>query len=127
MNLHAIVSPYVSPVNPPLLASIQPSTGYTTDANFKRVPVYGPAVNVYVDCQALQYNDIQMTAGLQIQGRRQAMYITGDYAGLVRAQEKGGDIITLPDGSVWLCAMVLERWSMTSGWVKICATLQDGS
>src|ERR1035437_5236759 len=107
MNLHSIVSPYVAAVNPPLLAHIQPAIGDTTLPNGKRVPKYGAVNNVWVQVQALQYNDIMQTNGLNMQGRRQAMYITGDYAGLVRATEQGGDLITLPDGSKWLVVMVL--------------------
>ena len=127
MNLHSIVSPYISPVNPPLLCSLQVSTGYTTGLDGSRVPTYALPVQIECQCQALQYNDLMQTSGLNIQGKRLAMYILGDWEGLVRSDQKGGDLVTLPDGSVWLCAMVLENWSLSSGWTKICATLQDGS
>ena len=35
--------------------------------------------------------------------------------------------ITLPDGSVWLVALILEGWSRSAGWTKAAITLQDGS
>jgi hypothetical protein len=38
--------------------------------------------------------------------------------------QKGGDLITLPDGTLWLTVQVLEDFSVTSGWVKVAATLQ---
>lgn len=125
MNLHNIVAGAVAAINPMLLATIQPSTGFTTDsASFKQVPSYGPPVNILAQVQPLQYKDLLQTNSLTIQGRRVAMYITGDYAANVRAGEKGGDLVSLPDGSKWLVAMELERWSPTSGWVKVACTLQ---
>lgn len=126
MNLHSIVAPYIAAVNPWMTVTIQRSTGYTTLPNGKQVPSY-ETVTAQAQCQALQYNDIQQVSGLSVQGRRQALYITGDWEGLVRADQKGGDLVTFPDGSVWLCAMVLEPWSATAGWTKICVTLQNGS
>jgi hypothetical protein len=43
--------------------------------------------------------------------------------GLVRVINKGGDLITLPDGSIWLVAQVLEQFP---DWVSAAITLQDG-
>jgi hypothetical protein len=42
----------------------------------------------------------------------------------VRTDQKGGDLLTMPDGSVWLVAMVLEHWA---DWTSVAITLQDGS
>lgn len=127
MNLHSIVSPYVSAVNPPLLCSLRASTGYTTGPDRTRVPSYAAPVQIECQIQALQYLDLVQLNGLNIQGRRQAAYITGDYASVVRASSQGGDLITLPDGTIWLCCLVLERWSMSSGWVKVAITEQNNS
>jgi len=127
MNLHGIVGPIVAAVNPPLLCSLQASTGYTTASDGTRVPSYAAPVQIEVQAQALTYNDLVQIDGLNIQGKRLAMYIQGDWEGLVRSDSKGGDLITLPDGTVWLCAQVLEDWALSSGWTKICATLQGYS
>jgi len=127
MNLHGIVAPYVASVNPFLLCSLQASNGYTILPDGSQVPGYADPVAIEVQCQALTYNDLMQISGMNIQGKRQAMYIVGDWNGLVRSESKGGDLITTPDGQVWLCAMVLENWSMSSGWTKICATLQNGA
>jgi hypothetical protein len=121
MNLHHIASHAISAVNEFVTAAIQVSTGYTTAGDGSRTPTYAPAVLVPVQIQALQYNDILQLNGLNIQGTRRAMYINGDYEGLVRSFQKGGDIIFLPDGTVWLVAIVLEHWP---DWVKIAVTLQ---
>jgi hypothetical protein len=124
MNLHDIVAPCVAQVNPWINATLQKSTGYTTAPTGKRIPTYAAPVNIRVQMQALQYNDIQQISGLNIQGVRQAMYLDGDWSGVVRDTNQGGDIITLETGEVWLVAMVLERWTDTAGWVKVCATKQ---
>ena len=74
--------------------------------------------------QALTFRDIVQIEGLNLQGTRRAIYLSGRVDGLVRSLNKGGDLITLPDGSVWLVAMVLEQWP---DWVKCAATLQNTS
>jgi hypothetical protein len=121
VNLHHIASNAVSAVNPFVTAAIQASSGYTTSGDGSRVPSYAPAAMIPVQIQALQYQDILQLNGLNIQGTRRAMYINGDWEGLIRADKKGGDIITLPDGTVWLVALVLEHWP---DWVKLAVTLQ---
>jgi len=107
--------------------TIQASAGYTTDPDGSRVPAYADPVSIQAQVQALQYNDIQQIDGLNIQGERRAIYLNGDWNGVVRADQKGGDIITLPDGSVWIVAFVFENWSGTDGWVKVCATRQNNA
>ena len=124
MNLHSIVGPCVAAVNPWLTASIQRSTGYTTADDGSRVPTYQTA-SVKAQVQALTYSDLQQINGLNIQGERRAMYLDGSWDGVVRVDGRGGDLITLPDGSVWLVAQVLEDWSSTAGWVKVCVTRQN--
>ncbi len=125
MNLHSIVAPIIAAINPPLLCSLQSSTGYSTSSDGKRAPSYAAPVQIQVQCQALQYQDLMQVNGLNIQGKRLAMYINGNWDGVVRNDSKGGDLITLPNGTVWLCAMVLENWSLSSGWTKICASEQN--
>lgn len=75
--------------------------------------------------QPMTWRDIQMLDGLNLQGTRKAIYLNGHVDGLVRNQNKGGDLISLPDGSVWLVAQVLEDFSATSNWIKCAITLQD--
>jgi hypothetical protein len=127
MNLHAIVGPCVAVVNPWISASIQPSQGYATGDDGKRTPAYGAAIPVSVQMQPLQYNDLIQVSGLNIQGIRKAMYANGEWDAVVRSTQEGGDLVTLPDGSVWLLVFQFEDWNMTAGWTKFCVTLQNGS
>lgn len=127
MNLHNIVGPIIAAVNPWVLASIQPSQGYKTNDDGSRVPAYADALDVLVQMQALQYNDLMQVSGLNIQGERRAMYANGEWDAVVRSTQEGGDLVTLPDGSVWLLVFQFEDWSSTAGWTKFCVTKQNGS
>jgi len=77
--------------------------------------------------QAMTYKDLIQTDGLNINGERHAMYISSDWRGVDRPSSRGGDVITLSDGSVWLVVQVLENWFGTDGWVKVCVTKQNGA
>lgn len=127
MNLHNIASQYVCAVNPWITATILTSTGYTTNNDGTRVPSYGNPQNVMVQMQSLTYQDLMQLDGLNIQGERHAMYINGNWSGVVRSDNKGGDIIQLQNGTTWLVAQVLENWSEVDGWVKVCVTKQLNS
>lgn len=127
MNLHGIAAAYVAAVNPPLLCQLQASNGYTLAGDGSQIPTYADPVDIYVQCQALQFGDLMQISGLNIQGRKLAMYIQGDWEGTVRSESKGGDLITTPDGQIWLCALVLEPWALSAGWTKLAAVLQNGS
>ena len=125
MNLHRLVKSQIGAVNPHVYATLQRSTGYATNADGTRTPTYGGTETVRVQVQALQYTDIAQSDGLNIEGERRAMYIEGNWEGVVRADQRGGDLITLPDGTNWLVAMVLENWGGRDGWVKVACTRQN--
>lgn len=124
MNLAGIVAGAIGVVNPPVTVTIQVSTGYTTNGDGSRAPAYAAPVSVSAQIQALEYNDIVQADGMSIQGTRRKMYVLGEVEGLVRVNRRGGDLVTLPDGTVWLVAMVLEHWA---DWTSCVITLQDGS
>lgn len=124
MNLNNIVSQAVSAVNPFTTASYQRSNGYATNDDGKRVPLYLPAVSVQAQVQALQYQDLVQIEGLNIQGVRRKIYVNGHVEGLVRSKDRGGDLITMPDGTVWLVVLVAEHWP---AWTSFIVTLQDNS
>lgn len=127
MNLSGIVGNYVAAVNPWVTASIQASQGYTTSPDGDRVPAYAPAVDIQVQMQAMTYRDLVQIDGLNINGEKRAMYINGIWEGVARPDGRGGDLITLPDGSVWLLAQVLENWGYQDGWTKVAVVRQNGS
>lgn len=82
---------------------------------------------VKAQVQALTFRDLTQIDGLNLQGTRRGIYLFGKVDGLVRAENKGGDLIAIADGvhaGIWLVAMVLEQWP---GWVKVAATQQNGA
>jgi hypothetical protein len=126
VNLHAIVSRIVAAINPSIDVKIYPSTGSETQSDGTRKPIYGTPYVLKGQVQALEYRDIVQLNGLNIQGQRRAIYLGGDVETLIRVHGRGGDLIKFPDGSTWLVAHMLENWTQ-DGWVKVVATLQDGS
>jgi hypothetical protein len=124
LDLNAIVAGAIGAVNPQTFVSVQVSTGYATGSDGKRTPTYAPAVVVPAQVQPLQYGDIVQADGLNVQGVRRKIYINGPVHGLVRAFDKGGDIIVLPDSTTWKIAFIVEAWPR---WTSAVITLQDGS
>lgn len=133
MNLHQIISGNITVVNPFLGVTVQSSAGYTTAPDGKQIPAYDPPVDdVPAQIQALTYRDLVQIDGLNLNGTKRAIYLNGTMNGVVRVLAKGGDLITVPagtlpqfsDDTVWLVALVLEQWD---SWVKVAVVLQDGS
>lgn len=128
MNLHGIVAPAIGIVNPFVSATVKRSAGYTILPDGNRVPAY-TEFPARVQVQALTYTDITRLDSQNIQGVRRAIYLNGAVMGIVRVDERGGDLIvfpagTLPEGNIWLAAHVLEAWP---DWCKVAITLQNGS
>lgn len=125
MNLHAVVSGAIGAINPHQQITLRVSTGYATNAAGKRSPAYAAPVSLTAQVQDLSSRDLLQLSGLGIQGSQKTVYCNGSIDGVVRVTQKGGDLITLADGSVWLTTQVLEQWD--TGWCKVAITLQNGS
>lgn len=130
LNLHGVVSPVIAAVNPQRQVTIRQSTGYTTGADGTRSPTYETST-VNAQIQALTAGDIQILDGLNIVGLRRKLYFFGALNSLVRGLQKGGDLVTFPDGSVWLLVYVFENYNHgvtgPSGWCSVAVTLQDST
>ena len=127
MNLHRLVSRAVGSVNPTATVTILKSTGTTKNPDMTRTPSYAPPITMQAQIQSLTSKDLQQLGGVNIQGELRAVYLTGSWEGVVRPDGRGGDIITFPNGTVWLVVQVLEDWGDTEGWVKVAVTRQNGS
>jgi hypothetical protein len=124
MNLHSIASRSISAINPMVPITIQTSNGYTTNPDGSRVPAYNAYVSVLAQLQPLAYGDLVKIEGLNITAERQKVYVSGDYHAIVRVTQKGGDLVTLQDGSIWLVVQVLEDWP---NWCSFAIVRQNGS
>lgn len=126
MNLHGIAAPYIGVVNPLVPATVKRSTGYTTLASGKRVPLY-TTFGIICQVQPLSNSDLRQLDGLNIQTVTRAVYFTGNTMAVVRVDSRGGDLIVfapgvLPEGTTWKAVRVLEPWP---DWVKVGLALQD--
>lgn len=84
-------------------------------------------LTIPADVQPMSSDDLRQVEALNISGVHKVMYVNGPAASLVRVNSKGGDLVTLPDGSVWLVTMIPEGWNVSAGWTKALITLQDGN
>lgn len=121
MNLHALAAGLVGTVNPHIQGVIRQSTGYTTNPDGTRVPTHRdfPAT---MQVQALSNDELKQVEGLNLQGNKKAVYLYGQWSGLVRSGKQGGDLLIF-GSQTWIVAIVLEDWP---DWTKVAVVLQDG-
>ena len=126
MNLRGIANQYTRLTNNNIQVNWVQSTGYVTDDAGRRTPT---TITLTVDAQvqALSTSDLQHTDGLNMTGVMRTVYLYGNAAGVVRADQIGGDILRFPEvpnGTVrnWLITKVVETWS---DWCHVIVTLQQ--
>ena len=119
MNLHSIVSGAIGTINPFVPATIRQSTGYTTSPDGSRVSTYEDTT-LRIQVQPLSSDELAQIDGLNLQGNKKAVYLTGRWHGAVRVDAKGGDLFKF-FGKTWLAAVALENWP---DWSKIVVVEQ---
>lgn len=82
------------------------------------------AMTLTAQVQALSAADLRHVDSLNLQGNFKAFYFSAPIRGGVRIALKGGDLLTLKDGSQYLVTQPIEPWFQTAGWMKVLATLQ---
>lgn len=126
MDLQAITSAACQVITPPDFATVKISTGHSQpDAAGLMKPQFTTITNVRVDVQAMSTTDLDMVDGLNLTGIKRSIYLQGQFAGLQRPNNKGGDLIIIASGAnrgTWLISMVLENWP---DWVRVCGVLQN--
>lgn len=126
MDLHALVAPIIGIVNPQVPLRILISNGYAVDAAGKQTPLYLPPLDVVGQVQSLTFRDVQMLAGINIEGVARAIYISGRVDAFIRPDKKGSDTITIMGGvdvgTVWSVVHMLEYWPE---WCKAAVTRQN--
>lgn len=124
MNLHGIVSGAISAVNPLVVAQIQISLPATRNSDGSANPQYAPPVAAPAQVQPLDTGDIQHLNELNIQGVNNKIYVNGAVSALIRVRQKGGDLVTLQNGDIYLVKIVFEQWP---DWCCVGGVLQNGS
>lgn len=126
MNLHGIVRGAITTVNPDVLCPYYKSSGYGQDATFAQVPQYTVVNPVPCQIQALSANDLRHQDLVNIEGVKRSVHMNGNTQGVVRADQKGGDILAfaqVPGGTLqyWKVVAVLETWP---DWCRVAVVLQ---
>ena len=124
MNLNSIVGPLVAVVNPPELVMIYSATGYTTAADGARTRNAVVPQKVLANIQMASYDDIQQNGGINLSGENLTAYIQGNWMGVIRADQKDGDIVIRPNGRKYLVVAAPEDWQDQDGWTKVLMTRQ---
>ena len=126
MNLRGVIAPYTGKINPRILGQIFISQGATTQPNAKRIPNYADPITLLMQVQALQIRDLTQLDGLNMSGSTHKIYVNGYLSALVRADNKGGDLIKplagIHVGRTFLTTSVLEDWP---DWSCVSVTLQN--
>lgn len=119
MNLRGIANGLTSRINPNVAGVFQVNTGFTTLPGGKRVPSYNN-VDVSVQFQELSSTDLKQIDAVNIQGILRSAYLNGNFNGVNRPEQKGGDIL-LVGNDKWLVVKVPELWPE---WCRIIVNLQ---
>lgn len=114
MNLRGIANRATSTINPNVAGVFQVNTGFTTLPGGKRVPSYN-SVDVTVQLQELSSTDLRQVDSVNIQGILRSAYLNGNFNGVNRPEQKGGDILMIGTEK-WLVVKVPELWP---DWIKV--------
>lgn len=121
MNLHGIVKGAIGVINPFIPVTIRQSIGgYTTAPDGSRTPNTND-IDAEIQKQSLNGAEVQQLSGLNLQGEMCAAYLEGNWQGVVRADQKGGDLF-LFNNQTWLAVQVLESWP---NWTRVALCRQS--
>jgi hypothetical protein len=87
----------------------------------------GTDVTIVAQVQPQSGASLRHTDWLNLQGSFRELYANMPITAGVRMALKGGDLITLANGSVWLVMQVPEPFFSTAGWQRCLMVLQDGA
>jgi hypothetical protein len=125
MNLHNIVRKAITTVNNDILATLERSNGFTTDAAGNVTPLY-LIYSGMVQVQGIDEGDYVHIANLEQQSVLRSVHLLGHWAGVIRAANEGGDLMKFPmfpGGAVmtWRVLVVKETWP---DWCSVIVVLQ---
>jgi hypothetical protein len=125
MNLLALANTVITSVNPNIPVVWIQSSGYTTDAAGKRVSST-TSTTIQAQVQGISASDLRHVDNLGIEGVKRSVHMFGNVQGVVRADQKGGDILQFPEipgGAVrnWRVVNVMETYP---DWSRVLVVLQ---
>lgn len=126
MNLRKIANAYTRNINPNIPAIWRKSIGYTVKEDGTQEPVYEDST-VEINPQAVSGDTLAFIEGLNIQGVMRSVYMYGNVQGVVRSDERGGDLLLFPQTpdkpiQTWKVVTVVETWP---DWAHVIVVLQN--
>lgn len=116
MNLHNIVRPIINSINPDQQITIKINKGNQHFPGGIVEPIWEETTAV-AQVQPVTSNEIQFIDNYVSSNTYKNFYLNGDYSGLNRRTETGGDIIVY-GGHDWYIDSEPEAWN-TVGWTKV--------
>ena len=124
MNLHGIAAPFVGIVNPPVSGSWWQNTGSTTAGTGKRTASYVEVPDQSFQVQALTGPELELVDGLNIQGVKQSVHMSGLPQAVDRTTNTGGDVLEFRNAK-WLVIVILENWGEgDAAWSRVAVVKQ---
>lgn len=126
INVHVAANAAIQAVNSDGTYAFYASAGFTVGANGKQIPSYSGPTNVPMQIQATSASDLKKLADLNVEGVYRSVHMFGNTQGVVRVNQKGGDLLYFPEvpaGTlrIWKVVKVMETWS---DWCRIIVCLQ---
>src|ERR1044071_9875799 len=117
LNVRGAANAAIQAVNPNMAGTFYANTGFTINAAKKQVPSYAAAVpNVPLQVQAVTAGELRHLENLNVQGVLRSVHMYGNTQGVVRVNQKGGDLLYFPEvpggaAKIWKVVKVLETWA----------------
>jgi hypothetical protein len=126
IDVRTLANRTIQVVNDNITLTWDRSTGYNTAASGQRTETFA-SQDIQAQVQGLSAAELQHIDGLNVQGVMRAVYMYGNIQGVVKADQKGGDILHFAEiqgGTIrrWRVIQVLETWQT---WCKVAVILQS--
>lgn len=128
INLRGIANSAIQQINANQLIKISAPNGYTIDPDtLLQIPAY-TQLEAQGNVQALSSDDLDQVSGLNQESYLRAIYLYGNWGGIIRADQLPNTIMTFTtneSGVVkereWNVFRVLEMWQT---WCKVAVVMQ---
>ena len=128
VNLRGIANSAIQQINPNQLIKISAPNGYTVDPDtLLQMPAY-TQLTAQGNVQSLSSDDLDQMSGLNIEGTLRAVYLYGNWGGVLRPDGQPNTILTFTTNESgitkereWNVFQVLEMWAT---WCKVAVVLQ---
>lgn len=120
MNLRQIANRMTRAINPNLSAEIYRSAGEVTAEDGSVTPSYDDMIIMQVQKQAVNQDDLKHIENQNIQGMLVSIYTNGNWCGMNRKKDQGGDLFVIGNDT-WLVLAVPEIWP---DWTHAICVLQ---